>query len=120
MSTQDQIDYVELPSRDLDKTRAFFSEVFSWEFKDYGMDYTFFRDQGISGGFYRSVKKATNASGSALIVMYSNDLNDTQKKIIAAGGKIIKPIFTFPGGARFHFADPTGNEFGVWSDKYEN
>lgn len=120
MSTQDQIDYVELPSRDLDKTRAFFSEVFSWEFKDYGMDYTYFSDQGISGGFYRSVKTASNATGTALVVLYSTDLAATQKKIVAAGGQITRPIFTFPGGARFHFTDPTGNEYGVWSDKYEN
>ena len=120
MSTQDKIDYVEFPSRDLDKTKSFFSDVFSWEFKDYGMDYTYFRDQGISGGFYRSVKKASTKTGSALIVLYSSDLYETRKKVIAAGGEICKPIFTFPGGARFHFTDPNGNEYAVWSDKYED
>ena len=67
--------------------------------------------------FFESDKRARSAEGSALVVFYSADLENTQKKVVEAGGAIIKPIFSFPGGRRFHFTEPSGNEFAVWSDK---
>ena len=117
MPEHEKINYVEFPSRDLDRTKAFFSTVFGWSFADYGPDYSAFANQGLNGGFYKSEQVASTAQGSALIVFYSSQLEQTQTKVTAAGGTITKPTFDFPGGRRFHFADPNGNEYAVWSDK---
>lgn len=112
----EKINYVEFPARDIEATKAFFTAVFGWSFVDYGPEYTAFSDQGIDGGFVQSDLSASTTTGSALIVFYSNSLEQTQAKIEAAGGSIVKPIFPFPGGRRFHFADPSDNEYAVWSD----
>ena len=117
MTSHEKINYVEFPARDIESTKAFFSKAFDWNFVDYGPDYSAFSDEGLDGGFYRAELTASSASGSALIVFYSEDLAQTQDKIEAAGGSIIKPVFEFPGGRRFHFGDPSGNEYAVWSDK---
>ena len=117
MPNHELINYVEFPSKDLEVTKAFFLAVFGWRFVDYGPDYTAFANQGLNGGFYRSDLVASTEHGSALIVFYSNDLERTEQKITAAAGEIIKPIFPFPGGRRFHFSDPNGNEYAAWSDK---
>lgn len=116
MNQHEKINYVEFPSKDLQVSKTFFTTVFGWSFVDYGADYTAFSKQGIDGGFYRSGLTASTKNGGALIVFYSNDLENTQLKIENAGGTIIKPVFSFPGGRRFHFADPNGNEYAVWSD----
>ncbi|MDH5633714.1 MAG: VOC family protein [Gammaproteobacteria bacterium] len=116
MAEHEKINYIELPARDMAATKAFFATVFGWSFVDYGPDYTAFDNQGIDGGFYKSDNVATTKNGSALVVFYSNQLEYTQEKIEAAGGGIIKNIFSFPGGRRFHFTDPSGNEFAAWSD----
>ncbi|OUR63682.1 glyoxalase [Methylophaga sp. 42_25_T18] len=117
MSEHEKINYVEFPSKDLDITKTFFSEVFCWHFIDYGPDYTAFSDAGIDGGFFKSDLVVSTLVGSALIVFYSQSLEQTQAKIEKAGGKIIQAIFSFPGGRRFHFSDPNGNEYAVWSDR---
>ena len=117
MSEHEKISYVEFPARDIAATKAFFTEVFGWSFTDYGPEYTAFNDGGIDGGFYQSDQACSTVNGSALVVFYSNSLEDTQAKIEGASGSIIKPIFAFPGGRRFHFCDPSGNEFAVWSDQ---
>ena len=83
---------------------------------DYGPDYCSFLNAGIDGGFYRSELKAQTEKGSALVVLYSSALESTLESVVAEGGKIIKPIFSFPGGRRFQFLDPSGNEFAVWSE----
>jgi len=116
MAATERIDYVEFPSRDLDVTKRFFTTVFGWSFTDYGPEYAAFADQAIRGGFYLSDKVASSEAGGALIVFYSPQLEQTQARIEQAGGDIVKPIFSFPGGRRFHFADPNGNEYAVWSD----
>jgi len=116
MNQHEKINYVEFPARDLDKTKSFFKNVFNWKFIDYGPEYTAFSNQGLDGGFFKSDLFSTTTNGAALIVFYSENLENTQSKINSSGGSIIKPIFTFPGGQRFHFADPNGNEFAVWSD----
>lgn len=116
MPEHEKINYVEFAASDLIATKAFFTAVFGWRFTDYGPDYTAFDFQGLEGGFYAADKAASAAAGSALIVFYSENLSSTQTKIEAAGGKIIQPVFAFPGGRRFHFAEPSGNEFAVWSD----
>jgi len=117
MNIHEQINFLEFPSRDIEKTKLFFSTVFNWEFQDYGPEYTCFVNEGLSAGFYLSDKSSLTENGGALIVFYSKNLNETQSKITDAGGSIIKPIFEFPGGSRFHFVDTTGNEFAVWSDQ---
>jgi len=119
MSEHEKIDYVEFPAKDIEATKAFFITAFGWSFVDYGPDYTAFSDEGVNGGFSKSDLIASTASGSALIVFYSKTLKQTQSSIENAGGSIIKPIFSFPGGRRFHFADPNGNEYAVWSDVQE-
>lgn len=117
MNQHEKINYVEFPARDLDATKAFFTKVFGWEFEDYGPEYTAFSNEGIDGGFYKAELSASQEQGSALVVFYSNDLEGTLTKVEVAGGFVVKPIFSFPGGRRFHFTEPSGNEFAVWSDQ---
>jgi len=117
MKVHEKINYVEFPAKDIAATKVFFAQVFGWSFVDYGPDYTAFSDEGLDGGFYKSELTCSTAKGSALIVFYSCHLEKTQAKIDAAGGSIIKPTFSFPGGRRFHFVDPSGNEYAVWSDE---
>ena len=116
MNEHEKINYVEFPAKDLVATKSFFEQVFGWSFVDYGPEYTAFSNEGIDGGFYRSDLNVSTDNGSALIVFYSNELERTQSKITNAGGKIVRPIFSFPGGRRFHFSDPNGNEYAVWSE----
>ena len=109
-----QIDYIEFPATDLPATKAFYQSVFGWKFEDYGPEYASFHDGRISGGF------TTGEVGPArqpLAVIYSSQLEATAARVRASGGLVVKEIFTFPGGRRFHFADPSGNELAVWSDK---
>ena len=108
-----QMDYVEFPASDIEATKRFYSSAFGWSFTDYGPEYTSFHDGRLAGGFTLSAKPV---KGGALVVLYARDLDDTQKKVIAAGGTIVIPTFEFPGGKRFHFADPNGNELAVWSE----
>jgi predicted enzyme related to lactoylglutathione lyase len=116
MPEHEKIDYVEFPAKDIEATKAFFTRAFGWSFVDYGPDYTAFSNEGLEGGFFKSDLTASTDNGSALIVFYSKTLEQTQSKIEKAGGTIVKPIFSFPGGRRFHFSDPNGNEYAVWSD----
>ena len=116
MNNHEKINYVEFPAKDIAATKAFFHSAFGWKFVDYGPDYTAFTNEGLNGGFYRSELFSSTENGSALIVFYSNNLESTQTKIENAGGSIKKEIFSFPGGRRFHFSDPNGNEYAVWSD----
>lgn len=117
MIKESQIDYIEIPARDIEATRAFFSELMGWKFEDYGPAYSCFDDGRMKGGFYLSEKCFSVATGSPLLVFYTSDLEATLKKVASAGGKIVKEIFTFPGGRRFHFTDPSENEFAFWSEK---
>ncbi|MBL4798461.1 MAG: VOC family protein [Oleispira sp.] len=114
----EKINYLEFPAKDIIATKQFFKQVFNWQFTDYGPDYSAFSaaDAGLDGGFYRADLAASTHSGSALVVFFSSSLEQTEQKISAAGGSIVKAIFPFPGGRRFHFTDPSGNEFAVWSN----
>ncbi|GLP97171.1 VOC family protein [Paraferrimonas sedimenticola] len=113
-----KLNYVELPATDIEAVKTFFSTVFGWQFEDFGPDYTAFSaaSAGLDGGFYRAPLASTTATGAALIVFYSDELQVTLAQVQAAGGEVLKPIFDFPGGRRFHFADPAGNEWAVWGD----
>ncbi len=102
------MNYVEFLAKDLEATKAFFTKVFGWSFVDYGPEYTAFSNEGIDGGFFKSDLSASTGNGGALVVFYSNNLEQTRAKIERAGGSMIKPVFSFPGGRRFHFGDPNG------------
>ncbi len=119
MNEHEKINYVEFPASNIEAVKAFFTATFSWSFVDYGPDYAAFSNEGLDGGFYKSDLSVSTENGSALIVFYSKELEKTQAKIEQSGGKIMKPIFSFPGGRRFHFSDPSGNEYAVWSDMKE-
>ena len=110
-----KIDYVEFPSTDIARTKAFFAEVFGWRFVDYGTQYTAISEAGIDGGFYLSDLSSRTETGAALIVFYSDALEETLECIVGAGGSIVQDIFEFPGGRRFHFTEPSGSEFAVWT-----
>jgi len=112
-----KVDYLELPARDLDAAQVFYEKAFGWSFTDHGPDYRAFSDGQIDGGFYRTEVHSSTESGAALIVIYATDLERTKECVLASGGSIIKDIFSFPGGRRFHFADPNRNELAVWSDQ---
>ena len=116
MNKHEKINYVEFPAKDIEVAKAFFSKAFGWSFVDYGPEYAAFTDEGLDGGFFQSDQSVSVENGSALIVIFSKELESTQSKIENAGGSIIKPIFSFPGGRRFHFSDPNANEYAVWSD----
>lgn len=116
MSSKDndgRIDYVEFRAKDLERTKVFYGGVFGWKFTDYGPDYTSFEDGRLTGGFHQG----DLAPGGALAVIYAVNLEAMKTKIEEAAGTIVKPVFSFPGGRRFHFHDPSGNELAVWSDK---
>ena len=116
MNGHEKINYVEYPAKDIEATKQFFTAAFGWSFTDYGPDYSAFSDQGLDGGFSRSALASTPENGGALIVFYSQNLEATEAKVKKAGGVISKEIFSFPGGRRFHFIEPSGNELAVWSD----
>jgi len=116
MNEHEKINYIEIPVKEMETVKTFFTAVFGWSFEDFGPRYSSFSNEGINGGFFKSDQTVSTDNGSVLIVFYSNDLEKTRSKIESAGGQVIKPTFSFPGGRRFHFSDPTGNEFAVWSD----
>jgi len=109
----EQVQYVEFLSKDLSRIKDFYTKCFNWEFTDYGSGYTAFTGDFVDGGF----ALGEPVKGSVLVVLYSESLETTKIKIEKVGGLIVEEVFSFPGGRRFHFADPDGNELAVWSDK---
>jgi predicted enzyme related to lactoylglutathione lyase len=109
----EQIQYVEFVSSDLSRIKEFYGASFGWKFMDYGPEYAAFEGEYVDGGF----TLGTPAKGSVLVILYSERLEETKTKVVKAGGLVSKDIFSFPGGRRFHFVDPDGNELAVWSDK---
>ncbi len=112
-----KIDYLELPAADFDIVESFYIDTFGWTFTDYGPEYRAFSDGRLNGGFYKSDFESSTKNGAALIVLYAHDLEATSTAVHANGGSICKEIFSFPGGRRFHFLDPHGNELAVWSNQ---
>ncbi|MCP4072828.1 MAG: VOC family protein [Hyphomicrobiales bacterium] len=108
------INYIEFPMTDNAATKAFYHGVFGWEFTDWGPDYISFAGAGIDGGF-NGESKVKSTSPGVLVVLYADDLEAILKAVKAAGAEIVAPIYEFPGGRRFHFRDPNGNELAVWS-----
>ncbi len=113
MPQQDgKIDYVELPGGDLGATKAFYVAAFGWGFVDYGPTYAGLEGAGLDGGFQSDPEAGLSRP---LVVIYAHNLEAMEVKVRGAGGEITVPIFAFPGGRRFHFRDPAGNELAVWS-----
>jgi len=113
--TNNLINYVEFKTTDIEATKTFYNSVFGWTFTDYGPTYVAFSNSGLEGGFELTDGPIT-AQGP-LIVLYHKSLEDIQSKIVKGNGAIVKEIFAFPGGRRFHFVDPSGNELAIWSDQ---
>jgi predicted enzyme related to lactoylglutathione lyase len=113
-SEQDRrIDYIEFPTTSISETKRFYSEVFGWKFTDYGPDYTCFHDGRLGGGFAAASEVA---AGGPVVVLYVTNLEGTEAKVREHGGRIVRETFEFPGGRRFHFTDPGGNELAAWSE----
>lgn len=112
-----KIDFIEFPARNVSeivKSKRFYGEVFDWSFTDWGEDYIDTKSSGLGCGFNAD---AAHRPESPLVVVYVSNLETAVVKVVAAGGKITRDIFAFPGGRRFHFKDPIGNELAVWSDE---
>jgi predicted enzyme related to lactoylglutathione lyase len=110
-----RIDYIEFSATDIAATQRFYSELFGWKFEDYGPENTSFHDGRLAGGFRKT--EVVAGGGQPLIVLYAVDLEAMENKVKAAGGAIVKETLSFPGGCRFHFSDPSGNELAIWSDR---
>lgn len=109
-----KLDYLEMPATggSFDSVKAFYSAAFGWRFTDYGPSYSAFAE-GLDGGFHNDPKEGPM---KPLPILYSKDLEATFADVESAGGRIVRPIFPFPGGRRFHFLDPAGNELAVWGE----
>lgn len=112
MREDGKIDYIELPGGELARSKQFYADAFGWRFVDYGPTYAAFEDAGLDGGFQGD---PAAAPAKPLVVLFARDLEAALAKVEAAGGTITAPIYSFPGGRRFHFRDPAGNELAVWS-----
>ena len=110
------IDYVEMPSHDLETTKKFFSALFGWTFQDYGPDYAAFDDGRMTGGFVAAEETWMSVATCPLVVFYSSELEMTRAEVVRLGAKVTRDIFDFPGGRRFHFQAPGSGEFAIWSD----
>ncbi|WP_452223096.1 VOC family protein [Lacinutrix chionoecetis] len=110
------INYIEFKTTDINATKAFYKKAFGWNFTDYGENYISFSEVGIDGGFEKTEAPITNG---ALVVIFHEDLLQAKQNVIEAGGNINVDIFSFPGGSRFQFLDPSGNELAVWTHDQE-
>lgn len=111
--THHAIDYIEFPVTDIAAAKAFYAAAFGWRFTDYGPAYAGIVGEGREVGGLRVVEQVRE--GGPLIVLWSRNLEASLQSVEAAGGAIVRPIFTFPGGRRFEFTDPSGNALAVWS-----
>lgn len=106
------IDYVELTVRDIAAAKAFYAAAFGWAFNDYGPDYAGIQGETKEAG---GLRRGDPRAGGPLLVLYSDDLEATLAAVREAGGAVLEEPYGFPGGRRFHFADPSGNELAVWA-----
>jgi predicted enzyme related to lactoylglutathione lyase len=113
MREDGKLDYIEFPAGDVTSVKGFYGSAFGWKFQDYGPDYAAF-SEGLDGGF--DADPGVDGITKPLPVLFAHDLEALLAKVEAAGGTVVKPIFAFPGGRRFHFKDPAGNELAVWSE----
>ena len=110
------INYIEMPSSDIEATKAFYGAAFGWTFQDWGQSYVSFFGAGVEGGFEQDADGRKPSTDGALVILYSSDLEASERAVTSAGGVITRPAYAFPGGRRFQFLDPSGNELAVWSE----
>ena len=115
MSTHHHFNYIELPSTDNAVMKAFYGSVFGWTFEDWGETYVAIHGAGIDGGFDAAAGARAPSDQGALVILISDDLAASETAVTQAGGSISVPAYGFPGGRRFHFKDPSGNELAVWT-----
>ena len=108
------IEYIEFKAADIPGNKRFYTAAFGWKFEDWGPDYSSFQQGAVGGGMTTETPTTT---GAPLIIMYAANLEQAQRRVEQAGGTVVKSVFSFPGGRRFHFTDPAGNELAIWSDK---
>lgn len=108
----EQVQYLEFLTKDIARAKEFYTKSFGWKFTDYGSGYTAFGGDYVDGGF----TPGEPINGTILVILYSEDIETTKNKVINAGGTIVKDVFNFPGGKRFHFTDLDGYELAVWSE----
>ena len=108
------INYIEFKSTDLNETKQFYNKAFGWKFTDYGPTYTAFSDSGLEGGFEHTDEPINNG---VLVVLHHDNLETIKEKVMGLGAKISVDIFSFPGGRRFQFFDPSGNELAIWTEE---
>jgi len=118
MSQSTKINYIELPVTDMAASKAFYTAAFGWSYVDYGPTYAAFQGAGIDGGLDAASDRKPSKNG-ALIVLHTESLEAALASVKAANGVITVPVFAFPGGRRFHFTDPNGNELAVWTTVVE-
>jgi len=114
MQAENRIDYIEIPVTDPGRARDFFAELMGWEFQEWGPDYISFSDGRLNGGFRRSATPP--GPDGVLLVFFSKDLERDRARVVELGASISQDIFGFPGGRRFHFKDPLGNEYAIWAE----
>ncbi len=112
--SQHRIDYIELTVTDMAGAQRFYSEAFGWQFTDYGPGYAGIRNGDKEAGGLRLDDPVTQ--GGPLVILYSRDLESSLDSVRQAGGTIVVEPFEFPGGRRFHFEDPSGNQLAIWSE----
>jgi len=112
-----QINYVEVSVTNLGRAKQFYRAAFGWEFNDYGPEYAGIRKHDGVGEVGGLAVSETVEKGGPLLVLFSSDLEQSARSVVDAGGKLVGDTITFPGGRRFQFADPDGNELAVWTDK---
>jgi predicted enzyme related to lactoylglutathione lyase len=109
----DRIDYIEFPSTDRADTADFFRAAFGWGITSYGPDYDGLEEAGIDGG----IDQSDGRVAAPLAIIRTEDLDDAERRVVAAGGVVTRAQFDFPGGRRFHFREPGGNELAVWVER---
>jgi uncharacterized protein len=116
MTRHHRIDYLEFSVTDMQAAQAFYRTAFGWEFTDYGESYAGIRgdrDGNEAGGFLLADRVVP---GGPLVILFSDDLEASRQAVLDAGGRITAEPYDFPGGRRFHFSDPSGNQLAVWTE----
>lgn len=106
------VDFFEIPVIEMAGAKAFYAAAFGWSFKDWGESYADIQGAGMPGGL--RLVQASPTSGGPLVIIYSDDLAQSERAVTAAGATIVAR-HDFPGGKRFHFVDPGGCELAVWT-----
>lgn len=112
------INYIEFPLVNAAETMQFYGTVFGWKFQEWGPNYLSFNGAGIEGGFNGEDEVPVQRPG-VLVILFSDNLEKVLTEIKSAGATITREIYTFPGGRRFHFTDPNGNELAIWAEASE-